>query len=82
MHLAGSGRVIIQLSTELVEGQILCDEKGTRVAKVNELIGPVKRPFASATPLTNNIKKYIGKRVFVSEQSPVDVPKKFRRRKK
>jgi len=24
MHLAGSGRVIIQLSKELVEGQILC----------------------------------------------------------
>ena len=82
MHLAGSGRVIVQLSTELVEGQILCDEKGTRVAKVNELIGPVSRPFASATPLTNNIKKYIGKHVFASEQSSVDIPKKFRRRKK
>jgi len=70
MHLAGSGRVIIQLSKELVEGQILCDEKGTRVAKVMELIGPVKRPFASATSLTNNIKKYIGKSVFMSEESP------------
>jgi len=82
MHLAGSGRVIIQLSNELVEGQILCDEKGTRVAKVMELIGPVKRPFASATPLTNNIKKYIGKSVFAIEQPPVSTPKKFRRRKK
>ena len=81
MHLAGSGRVIIQLSKELVEGQILCDEKGTRVAKVNELIGPVKRPYASATPLTNNIKKYIGKHVFASQESPADKPKKFRRRK-
>ncbi len=81
MHLAGSGRVIIQLSTELVEGQILCDEKGTRVAKVNEMIGPVKRPFASATPLTNNIKKYIGKNVFVSQESPANKPKKFRRKK-
>ena len=81
MHLANSGRVIIQLSTEIVEGQILCDEKGTRVAKVNEMIGPVKRPFASATPLTNNIKKYIGKNVFVSQESPANKPKKFRRRK-
>jgi RNA-binding protein len=80
MHLAGSGRVIVQLSTELVEGQILCDEKGTRVAKVNELIGPVSRPFASATPLTNNIKKYIGKSVFASQESPANKPK-FRRRK-
>ena len=81
MHLAGSGRVIIQLSKELVEGQILCDEKGTRVAKVMELIGPVKRPFASATPLTNNIKKYIGKAVFATETSPAK-KEKFRRRKK
>ncbi len=81
MHLAGSGRVIIQLSKELVEGQILCDEKGTRVAKVNEMIGPVRRPFASATPLTNSIKKYIGKSVYAIEQSPVNKPKKFRRRK-
>lgn len=81
MHLAGSGRVIIQLSTEIVEGQILCDEKGTRVAKVNELIGPIKRPFASATPLTNSINKYIGKKIFASEESPVNTPKKFRRKK-
>jgi len=82
MHLAGSGRVIIQLSNKLVEGQILCDKKGTRVAKVMELIGPVRRPFASATPLTNNIKKYIGKSVFAVEQPPVSTQKKFRRRKK
>ncbi|MFQ5497262.1 MAG: H/ACA ribonucleoprotein complex subunit GAR1 [Nitrosopumilus sp.] len=82
MHLAGSGRVIIQLSKELVEGQILCDEKGTRVAKVMELIGPVSRPFASATSMTNNIKKYIGKSVFATEYSPDNSKKKFRRRKK
>ena len=82
MHLAGSGRVIVQLSNKIVEGQILCDEKGTRVAKVMELIGPVRRPFASATPLTNNIKKYIGKSVYAIEQSPVSQQKKFRRRKK
>jgi RNA-binding protein len=81
MHLAGSGRVIIQLSDALSEGVILCDEKGTRVAKVMELIGPVKRPFASATPLTNNIKKYIGKSVFAIESSPAK-KEKFRRRKK
>ena len=81
LHLAGSGRVIIQLSDILSEGVILCDEKGTRVAKVMELIGPVKRPFASATPLTNNIKKYIGKAVFATDTSPAK-KEKFRRRKK
>ena len=82
MHLAGSGRVIIQLSKELVEGQILTDAKGTRVAKVMELIGPVRRPFASASPLTNNIKKYIGKNVFADDKSPANTKKKNRRRKK
>ena len=81
MHLAGSGRVIIQLSKELAEGQILCDENGTRVAKVNEMIGPVSRPYASATPLTNNIKKHVGKSVFASQETPVNKPKKFRRKK-
>ena len=81
MHLAGSGRVIIQLSKKLVEGQILCDKNGTRVAKVMELIGPVRKPFASASPLTNSIKKYIGKSVFADEQTSVN-KQKIRRRKK
>jgi len=82
MHLAGSGRVIVQLSKELVEGQILCDSKGTRVAKVMELIGPIKRPFASATPLTNSINKFVGKRVFIFEQTTASKPKKFRRKRR
>lgn len=81
MHLAGSGRVIIQLTGRLAEGQILCDETGTKVAKVMELIGPIKRPFASATPLTNNIKKYVGKSVFTFEHSPANT-QKFRRRRR
>ena len=70
MHVAGSGRVIIRVSEHLPEGQVLCDRDGTRVAKVMELIGPVKEPFASASPLTNSIKKYIGKAVFASQQQP------------
>ncbi len=81
MHLAGSGRVIIQLSQKVVEGQILCDNKGVRIAKVMELIGPVKRPYASGIPLTNNVKKFIGKSVFAIESPPVNT-QKFRRRKK
>lgn len=81
MHLAGSGRVIIELSSELGQGVILCDQKGTRVAKVNEMIGPVKRPFASAIPLTNNIKKYVGQNVFISELATANKLKKNRRKK-
>lgn len=63
-HLAGSGRVIIRLKKALPEGQILCDERNAKIAKVVELIGPVSSPFASALPLTNKIKRYEGRGVF------------------
>ena len=82
MHLASSGRVIVQLSKKVDEGQILCDEKSVRVAKVMELIGPVAKPFASATPLTNNIGRYSGKSVYALELSPAKKQKKFRRKRK
>lgn len=70
MHLASSGRVIIQLSEKVPEGQILCDKKGTKVAKVVEMIGPIDEPLASATPLTNSIKKYSGQNVYALTSSP------------
>ena len=81
MHLAKSGRVIVQLTKLVDEGQILCDEKSGKVAKVMELIGPVKKPYASAAPLTNNIKKFTGKKVFAMEHSPAK-KQKFRRKRK
>ncbi|MCH8973050.1 MAG: hypothetical protein IH814_02800 [Thaumarchaeota archaeon] len=81
MHLARSGRVIVQLTKLVEEGQILCDEKSGKVAKVMELIGPVAKPYASAAPLTNNIKKFTGKKVFALENSPVKKQKIRRKRK-
>ena len=57
MHLANSGRVIVRLNSEVPEGQILCDSNSQKIAKVTELIGPVSSPFASAIPLTNNLRK-------------------------
>ena len=81
-HLARSGRVIVQLTKLVDEGQVLCDEKSGKVAKVMELIGPVKKPYASAAPLTNNIKKFTGKKVFALEHSPAKKQKKFRRKRK
>lgn len=68
LHVAGSGRVIASLSEAIHEGQVLCDRDGTRVAKVMELIGPVRAPYASAAPLTNSIKKHVGKNVFAVTQ--------------
>ena len=51
----------------------------TKVAKVMEMIGPVDKPLASATPLTNNIKKYNGKSVYASAISPDNTQNRRRR---
>ena len=79
LQLANSGRVIVRLSNTVSAGQILCDEKSTKVAKVNELIGPVAKPYASAMSLTNNIKKFVGKKMFAFDIPPA---KKQNRRKR
>lgn len=79
--MANSGRVIVKLTKVVDEGQVLCDEKLDKVAKVTELIGPVAQPYASAIPLTNNIKKYVGKKIFALASTPAKY-KKFRRQKK
>ena len=78
LHLASSGRVVIKLSKPLRDGQIIVDGSGNKVAKVSEMIGPVDAPYASAIPLTNNIKKLVGQRVYVVDESPVIKPKRFR----
>ena len=79
LHLAHSGRVIVRLSKTVTQDQILCDENSTKVAKVTELIGPVAKPYASAISLTNNIKKFVGEKMFT-----FDIPsaKKQNRRKR
>ena len=82
LHLANSGRVIIRLSKPLRDGQLLVDNTGIKIAKVSEMIGPVDAPYASATPLTNNIQKHIGKKVFMGVETPAIRPKRFRGRKK
>lgn len=79
-HLAGSGRVIIRLKIPLQEGSFVCDDTGRKIAKVTELIGPVKNPFASAIPITNNIKKYVGDKVYFLDEPQSKI--KTRKRKK
>ena len=79
LHIANSGRVIVRLSKEIKEGQILCDKNNQKIGRVTELIGPIRTPFASAIPLTNNLKKISGTRVFSPEQTPV--MKKNRRKR-
>ncbi len=65
LHQAGSGRVIIRLNGEASEGDILCNSQGVRVARIREVIGPVRAPYASAEPLTNNIQRHMGEPVSI-----------------
>ena len=82
LHLATSGRVIVRLSKTVVQDQILCDEKSTKVAKVTELIGPVAKPYASAISLTDNIKKFVGKKMFTFDIPTAKKHKENRRKRK
>ena len=82
LHLATSGRVIVRLSKIVTQDQILCDENSTKVAKVTELIGPVVKPYASAISLTNNIKKFVGKKMFALDDDPAKKYKEYRRKQK
>jgi len=82
LHLASSGRVIVRLSKIVLQDQILCDEKSTKVAKVTELIGPVAKPYASAISLTNNIKKFVGKKMFAFDIPSAKKHKENRRKRK
>ena len=82
MHLAHSGRVIVRLSKTVTQDQILCDESSTKIAKVTELIGPVSKPYASAMSLTNNIKKFVGKKMFALDIPSAKKHKENRRKRK
>lgn len=82
LHLASSGRVIVRLSKTVTQDQILCDEKSTKVAKVTEMIGPVAKPYASAISLTNNIKKFVGKKMFTFDIPTAKKHKENRRKRK
>ena len=82
MHIANSGRIIVRLSKIIDEGQILCDKKSSKIVKVTEMIGPVAKPYASAIPLTKNVKPYIGKKVFALVTSSAKKHKKNWREKK
>jgi RNA-binding protein len=46
------------------------------------LIGPVAKPYASAISLTNNIKKFVGKKMFAFDIPPAKKHKENRRKRK
>ena len=57
LHQARSGRLIFRLTRELKPGSVLVDERGRKLGKVVELIGPVKAPYASVAPSTSRAGK-------------------------
>lgn len=65
LHLARSGRLIIRVQDGPPPGAILLDDDEKKVAKVVELLGPTKAPYVSAIPLTDRVKKVIGKSVYL-----------------
>ncbi|MBI2183820.1 MAG: hypothetical protein HYU39_02550 [Thaumarchaeota archaeon] len=67
LHLAKSGSLIIKALGEVHQGAILVDEKGRKIGKVVETIGPVKSPYLSVTLLTDKNKKMQGSKVFLQE---------------
>jgi len=46
------------------------------------LIGPVAKPYASAISLTNNTKKFVGKKMFTFEIPSAKKHKENRRKRK
>jgi RNA-binding protein len=57
LHQARSGRLIIRLSKELKPGVFIVDEKGRKLGRVVEIIGPVRAPYASVAPVTSKFGK-------------------------
>lgn len=73
LHLARSGRLILQANEDFKANSILYDNKERKVAKVIEVFGPIKSPYISATPLTDRIKRIIGQNVHTSQGSTKNV---------
>jgi RNA-binding protein len=69
LHLARSGRLIVQLMKPLPVGSVLVDAERRPVAKLLELLGPVRAPYGSAAPLTDRIHRAQKGRLFVQERS-------------
>ena len=57
LHQARSGRLVFRLTRELKPGVVIVDDRGRKIGKVVELIGPVKAPYASVVPVTSKVGK-------------------------
>jgi rRNA processing protein Gar1 len=56
--------VIVKLSAEPREGQVLVDSKGRAVGRVTEIFGPVKGAYASLMTRNDRVEGLVGEKVF------------------
>ncbi len=61
---ARSGMVIVRLTAEPSEGQVLFDSNGRSVGRVTEIFGPVEGAYASLAPHTDRIEGLVGEKVY------------------
>jgi rRNA processing protein Gar1 len=64
LRRARSGMVIIKLTREPKEGQVLYDENERPVGRVTEIFGPVRSPFASLAPYADRAGGLVGRKVY------------------
>ncbi|MGD0395388.1 MAG: Gar1/Naf1 family protein [Nitrososphaerales archaeon] len=57
LHQAKSGRLIVRLTREVRPGAPILDDRGRRLGRVVELIGPVRAPYASVAVTSSRIGK-------------------------
>lgn len=53
VHQAKSGRLVVRLSSEARPGAFLFDDRGKKLGRIIELIGPVRAPYASVAVVTS-----------------------------
>jgi len=67
--MAKSGHVIIKVDRWIKPGTILFDSEGRKLAKVTELIGPVKFPYITGIPLSEKLDRKIGHKVMITSKT-------------
>ncbi len=70
MHLSKSGNLILRLDQKTVPaiGSKVCDYKLRSVGVVNNVLGPVKSPYASVKPATNPEGALTGRVLYLFEK--------------
>tara|TARA_B100000749_G_C18436250_1_gene470187 strand:+ start:1321 stop:1542 length:222 start_codon:yes stop_codon:yes gene_type:complete len=64
MHIAKSGRLIIKCESETSANSFIFDKRGNKIAKIQEIFGPINSPYISAITLSEKAKRVIGKKVY------------------